>query len=47
MGRAERARRARGLRRLVLSNPPERWLTAQLDDLLAVEGRRTRLAMAG
>ena len=47
MGRAERARRARGLRRLVLSNPPERWVTAQLDDLLIVERRRTRLALAG
>jgi trehalose-6-phosphate synthase len=29
----ERTRRARGLSRLVLSNPPARWVGSQLDDL--------------
>lgn len=38
----ERARRARGLSRLVLSNPPERWVRGQLEDL-----ERTRLRRAG
>ncbi len=36
----ERARRARGLSRLVLSNPPQRWVGAQLDDLERVRRRR-------
>lgn len=38
----ERARRARGLSRLVLSNPPERWVRGQLEDL-----ERMRLRRAG
>jgi len=38
----ERARRARGLARLVLSNPPERWVRGQLEDL-----ERMRLRRAG
>ena len=36
----ERARRARGLSRLVLSNPPSRWVRAQLEDLERVRLRR-------
>jgi trehalose 6-phosphate synthase len=36
----ERARRARGLSRLVLSNPPQRWVGAQLDDLERMRRRR-------
>ena len=36
----ERARRARGLSRLVLSNPPQRWVGAQLDDLERMRLRR-------
>jgi trehalose-6-phosphate synthase len=36
----ERARRARGLSRLVLSNPPQRWVGAQLDDLERIRRRR-------
>ncbi|MEW6058662.1 MAG: trehalose-6-phosphate synthase [Actinomycetota bacterium] len=38
----ERARRARGLSRLVLSNPPERWVRAHLEDLERVRQRRLR-----
>jgi trehalose 6-phosphate synthase len=40
MPQGERARRARGLSRLVLSNPPQRWVRAQLDDLERVRQRR-------
>jgi trehalose 6-phosphate synthase len=36
----ERARRARGLSRLVLSNPPERWVREQLEDLERARRRR-------
>jgi len=36
----ERARRARGLSRLVLSNPPARWVREQLDDLERARRRR-------
>jgi trehalose 6-phosphate synthase len=36
----ERARRARGLSRLVLSNPPERWVRDQLEDLERAKRRR-------
>jgi trehalose 6-phosphate synthase len=41
----ERARRSRGLSRLVLSNPPERWVRAQLEDLDRAR-RRPRAAQA-
>jgi trehalose 6-phosphate synthase len=37
----ERARRARGLSRLVLSNPPSRWVREQLEDLERARRRRT------
>jgi trehalose 6-phosphate synthase len=40
MPREERARRARNLSRLVLSNPPERWVRSQLEDLERVRLRR-------
>ena len=43
MGMDERRRRARGLARLVLANPPERWVRGQLDDLEEAERRRSRL----
>jgi trehalose 6-phosphate synthase len=36
----ERTRRARGLSRLVLSNPPSRWVREQLDDLERALRRR-------
>ncbi len=36
----ERARRARGLSRLVLANPPQRWVRGQLEDLERVRLRR-------
>ncbi|MGZ8635566.1 MAG: alpha,alpha-trehalose-phosphate synthase (UDP-forming) [Actinomycetota bacterium] len=36
----ERQRRARGLSRLVLSNPPSRWVREQLDDLERARRRR-------
>lgn len=36
----ERGRRARGLARLVLSNPPARWVNAQLEDLERARSRR-------
>jgi trehalose 6-phosphate synthase len=36
----ERARRARGLSRLVLANPPQRWVRRQLEDLERVRRRR-------
>ncbi len=36
----ERARRARGLARLILANPPERWVREQLDDLEEATRRR-------
>jgi trehalose 6-phosphate synthase len=36
----ERSRRARGLSRLVLSNPPARWVNAQLEDLERARARR-------
>ncbi len=40
----ERARRARGLSRLVLSNPPERWVRGQLEDLERARRRRAAAA---
>lgn len=40
MPQAERARRARGLSRLVLTNPPQRWVGRQIDDLERVRRRR-------
>jgi trehalose 6-phosphate synthase len=36
----DRSRRARGLSRLVLSNPPSRWVNAQLEDLERALTRR-------
>jgi len=39
----ERARRARGLSRLVLSNPPARWVRGQLEDLERARLRRLGL----
>jgi len=45
MSHDERARRSRGLSRLVLSNPPERWVRAQLEDLERAR-RRPRAAQA-
>jgi trehalose 6-phosphate synthase len=36
----ERTRRARGLSRLVLANPPQRWVGRQLEDLERVRRRR-------
>ncbi|HET7235869.1 MAG TPA: trehalose-6-phosphate synthase [Actinomycetota bacterium] len=38
----ERARRSRGLSRLVLANPPSRWVGGQLEDLERARRRRTR-----
>jgi trehalose 6-phosphate synthase len=38
----ERARRARGLSRLVLANPPSRWVGGQLEDLERARRRRVR-----
>jgi trehalose-6-phosphate synthase len=38
----ERARRARGLSRLVLANPPSRWVGGQLEDLARARLRRAR-----
>lgn len=38
----ERARRARGLSRLVLANPPSRWVGGQLEDLARARLRRGR-----
>lgn len=40
MPREERLRRARNLSRLVLSNPPERWVRTQLEDLERARARR-------
>jgi len=40
MPEEERARRARGLSRLVLANPPARWVRTQLEDLERVRLRR-------
>ncbi len=40
MPQQERIRRARGLSRLVLSNPPARWVRSQLEDLERVRRRR-------
>jgi trehalose 6-phosphate synthase len=40
MPHEERARRARGLSRLVLANPPQRWVRRQLEDLERVRLRR-------
>ena len=42
MPEQERARRARGMSRLVLANPPERWVTDQLRDLEVALRRRAR-----
>jgi trehalose 6-phosphate synthase len=42
----ERTRRARGLSRLVLSNPPSRWVGAQLDDLERARQRASLRAAA-
>lgn len=42
----ERTRRARGLSRLVLSNPPARWVRAQLDDLERARQRREQVRTA-
>ncbi|MEX0755422.1 MAG: trehalose-6-phosphate synthase [Actinomycetota bacterium] len=42
----ERARRARGLSRLVLANPPHRWVSDQLADLERVRRRRVARAAA-
>ncbi|HEX9123284.1 MAG TPA: trehalose-6-phosphate synthase [Actinomycetota bacterium] len=42
MPQNERARRARGLSRLVLSNPPARWVRSQLEDLERARTRRER-----
>ena len=44
MPREERTRRARGLSRLVLSNPPERWVRTQLEDLERARIRRRTTA---
>jgi trehalose 6-phosphate synthase len=38
----ERTRRARGLSRLVLSNPPARWVREQLEDLERARRRRSQ-----
>jgi len=38
----ERARRARGLSRLVLANPPSRWVGGQVEDLERARRRRRR-----
>jgi trehalose 6-phosphate synthase len=43
MPREERLRRARNLSRLVLTNPPERWVRAQLEDLERARRRRDRI----
>lgn len=43
MGMEERRRRARGLSRLVLAMPPQRWIDGQLNDLADAEARRERL----
>lgn len=43
----ERTRRARGLSRLVLSNPPARWVGSQLDDLERARRRSELRAAAG
>ncbi|HZD17238.1 MAG TPA: trehalose-6-phosphate synthase [Actinomycetota bacterium] len=40
----DRARRARGLSRLVLSNPPARWVRSQLEDLERARRRRPGLS---
>jgi trehalose 6-phosphate synthase len=40
MSEDERTRRARGLSRLVLANPPSRWVRLQLDDIERVRRRR-------
>jgi trehalose-6-phosphate synthase len=36
----ERTRRSRGLSRLVLANPPARWVGGQLEDLERAKRRR-------
>lgn len=43
MPREERLRRARNLARLVLTNPPERWVRGQLEDLERARRRRDRI----
>jgi trehalose 6-phosphate synthase len=43
MPREERLRQARNLSRLVLTNPPERWVRAQLEDLERARRRRGRI----
>lgn len=42
MPKQERVRRARGLSRLVLANPPARWVGRQLEDLERARRRRGR-----
>ena len=44
MPQAERTRRARGLSRLVLANPPSRWVGGQLEDLERARRRRASSA---
>jgi trehalose 6-phosphate synthase len=43
----ERTRRARGLSRLVLANPPARWVGSQIDDLERARRRAELRAAAG
>lgn len=40
----DRARRSRGLSRLVLANPPARWVRSQLEDLERVRRRRAEVS---
>lgn len=47
MSGADRTRRARGLARLVLANPPERWVNDQLEDLERSRRRRRPSASSG
>jgi trehalose 6-phosphate synthase len=47
MPREERLRRARNLSRLVLTNPPERWVRGQLEDLQQAADRRAAGARTG
>ena len=47
MPHEERARRARGLSRLIWSNPPERWVRTQLEDLERARIRRGKVRPTG